>query len=272
MNPQVQRDLRADCSRCAGLCCVAPAFAKSADFAINKPAGKPCKHLAADFSCGIHTRLRPKGFTGCAVFDCLGAGQRVIQETYGGRDWRSAPELAGQMFAVFAVVRRLHELLWYLTEALTLPAAEPHALDLGAALEMTADLAEGEPGALLGLDLDEIRGPINVLLSRSSELARAGFAETALNHRGADLVGVDLRHADLRGANLRGAYLIGSDLRGCDLQLADFTGADIRGADLRGADLGGSLFLLQSQLDAARGDAATRIPTALSLPGHWAAR
>ena len=40
-----RRDLTADCSRCAGLCCVLPAFAASADFAVDKPAGTPCRHL-----------------------------------------------------------------------------------------------------------------------------------------------------------------------------------------------------------------------------------
>ena len=35
-------ELRADCTRCFALCCVAPAFAASADFAIDKPAGQPC--------------------------------------------------------------------------------------------------------------------------------------------------------------------------------------------------------------------------------------
>ncbi|HEY6597232.1 MAG TPA: pentapeptide repeat-containing protein, partial [Asanoa sp.] len=35
-------ELRADCTRCVGLCCVAPAFSASADFAIDKPAGRPC--------------------------------------------------------------------------------------------------------------------------------------------------------------------------------------------------------------------------------------
>ena len=38
-------ELRADCSRCVGLCCVAPAFARSADFAVDKPAGTPCTNL-----------------------------------------------------------------------------------------------------------------------------------------------------------------------------------------------------------------------------------
>jgi hypothetical protein len=33
-------ELRADCERCFALCCVAPAFAVSPDFGLNKPAGR----------------------------------------------------------------------------------------------------------------------------------------------------------------------------------------------------------------------------------------
>ena len=109
-----ERVLEADCTACAALCCVAPAFAKSSDFAINKPAGKACPNLADDFRCGIHQQLEPRGFHGCVVFDCFGAGQRITQETFGGRDWRSAPE----MLATLPIMRQLHELMWYLTEAL----------------------------------------------------------------------------------------------------------------------------------------------------------
>ena len=122
-----RRELRADCARCFGLCCVAPAFAASADFAIDKPAGRPCPNLGADFRCGIHHELRGRGFAGCAVFDCFGAGQRIAQVTFGGRDWRRSPELAEPMFAAFAVLRQLHELLWYLAEALTLDGRPPAA-------------------------------------------------------------------------------------------------------------------------------------------------
>jgi hypothetical protein len=107
-------DLKADCARCAGLCCVALPFAKSADFAIDKDAGEPCRNLLADFRCGIHAGLRRHGFAGCTVFDCFGAGQKVSQQTFAGRDWRRDPDLARRMFEVFPVMRRLHELLWYL--------------------------------------------------------------------------------------------------------------------------------------------------------------
>jgi hypothetical protein len=103
--------LQADCGRCFGLCCVAPGFSASADFAIDKPAGQPCPNLLPDFRCGIHQRLRQQGFRGCAAYDCFGAGQWVSQVTFGGVDWRQAPDTARPMFDAFAVSRQLHELL-----------------------------------------------------------------------------------------------------------------------------------------------------------------
>ncbi len=167
--------LRGDCARCFGLCCVALPFAASADFAIGKDAGQPCPNLRDDHRCGIHARLRPSGFTGCTVYDCFGAGQRVSQVTFGGRDWRTgSPEHARRMFDVFPVVRQLHELLWYLTEALALPAARPVHADLRRLLEQTERLAAGTPGELAGLDVAAHRQQVNVLLLRTSELARAG--------------------------------------------------------------------------------------------------
>ena len=246
------RELEADCARCAGLCCVAPAFAKSSDFAIDKPAGRACPNLAEDFRCGIHERLEERGFKGCTVFDCFGAGQRITQETFGGGDWRGKPEIAGDMFAVLPVVRQLHELMWYLAEALKLDEARRVHPKLRDALAETDRIAGGTTEQLLGTDLDAYRRKVNPLLQRASELARAGAGGRRADHRGADLVGRRLRGADLRGASFRGALLIGADLREADLRRADFTGADLRGADLRGADLTGALFLTKSQLRAAR--------------------
>ena len=265
-------DLRADCERCFGLCCVVPAFSVSADFAIDKAAGKPCPHLGAGFRCGIHRQLRPRGFPGCAAYDCFGAGQKVAQVTFGGRDWRRDPDTARQMFAAFPVMRQLHELLWYLAEALALPDAGPLHAELGRALERTERLAGGRADALVALDVSGFRQQVNALLVRASELARAGLGPqgSRADYRGADLTGADLTGASLRGASLRGARLLGADLTGADLTGADLTGADLRGADLTGADLTGAIFLTQSQLDAARGDAATtRLPASLARPAHW---
>jgi uncharacterized protein YjbI with pentapeptide repeats len=262
--------LRADCERCFGLCCVAPAFSASADFAIDKSAGQPCPNLRSDFRCGIHRSLRQQGFPGCTVYDCFGAGQKVAQVTFGGQDWRRAPHTAKRMFEVFTIMRQLHELLWYLTEALTLRPARPLHGELAVALDATERLTRYGPDAVVEIDVAAHRRDVNAFLLRTSELVRAGAGRRRIDRRGADLIGADLRGADLRGANLRGAYLIGADLRGADLRVADLIGADLRGAHLGGADLSDSIFLTQSQLDAATGDAGTRLPPSLTRPAHWA--
>ncbi len=256
--------LTADCGSCFALCCVVPAFAVSADFALDKEAGQPCPNLQADFGCGIHHELREEGFAGCAAYDCFGAGQQVAQVTFNGRDWRQVPQTAEQMFAVFPVMRQLHEMLWYLTEALALEPARVLHPELRALRQETQRLTNENADVLVGL---RCRGPtqqVGEVLRRVSELVRAGRPRRqedldSADLVGADLVGASLRGADLRGVSLRGAYLIGADLRG----------ADLRGADLAGADLTDSIFLTRPQIAAARGDEATRLPPPLARPPHW---
>ncbi|MCP2094251.1 MULTISPECIES: pentapeptide repeat-containing protein [Actinosynnema] len=261
------RPLRADCSRCAGLCCVVPEFAASSDFAITKPARTPCPNLRPDFRCGIHTSLRTTGFTGCTVYDCFGAGQHVTQVVFNGRDWTD-PEVAGRLFEVFPVVRTLHEVLNYLVEAAArLPEGSLRAEVVEARADLETLLAQG-PDVLRRTDPEARRRAVNSLLLRASESLRAP-ASRRPDHRGADLIGRSFAGADLRGASLRGALLIGADLRRADLRGADLIGADLRGADLRGTDLRGALFLVQSQLDAARGDRTTTLTPPLAHSPHW---
>lgn len=287
-------ELRADCARCVGLCCVAPAFARSADFAVDKPAGTPCTHLAEDFRCAVHADLRDRGFAGCTVFDCLGAGQRVTA-AFAGRDWRT-PEVAAPMFAAFGVARQVHELLWYLDEArerapdpaldaewARLVDEDPSTCDVGAARERISELLRAAS--------ERLRVPERRRGTRDSPSGKGGLAVTKGGTRRrqnrdspsrerrpaapegeygrADLVGVRWRDADLRRASFRGALLLGADLRGADLRLADLLGADLRGADLRGADLSTSLFVTPMQAATARGDADTRLPARVPRPAHW---
>jgi uncharacterized protein YjbI with pentapeptide repeats len=261
--------LRADCAQCVGLCCVVPGFSASADFAISKPPGTPCRHLGADFGCDIHDRLRPEGFPGCAVYDCFGAGQKVARVTFGGAHWRDGPDVAAQMFAAFPIMRRLHQLLWYLSDAMELPEAAHVRGDLAMAYDDTERLSRLSADQLVHVDPADQARVVNTLLDEASRLARAGTRHPDLDHRGADLIGRNLRGVDWSGAMLRGALLIGADLRRADLSGADVIGADFRGADLRAANLTGSIFLIQSQLDAAMGDNATRIDETLRRPAHW---
>ncbi|MFS2029173.1 MULTISPECIES: pentapeptide repeat-containing protein [unclassified Curtobacterium] len=267
-----REDLGADCANCFGLCCVALAFAKSADFPFDKDAGDPCTNLDDADGCRIHPHLRERGFSGCTVFDCSGAGQKVSRHTFAGCSWRDDPETRRSMFATFPVVRRLHDLLRYLDEAITLVRATHDGAPWVGAFEHVRLLSDGTPEDLATLDVDAEYDRARPLLFEASAIARRQGPVGAHGQRvgpGTDLVGADLRGADLRGATLRGSLAIAADLRGARLDRCDLLGVDLRDADLRGTDLRGAVFLTQMQVNAARGDSATVLPEGFQRPGHW---
>ncbi|MET4566163.1 pentapeptide repeat-containing protein [Bacillus subtilis] len=272
LHDNIHHDLSADCQRCFGLCCVALPYAKSADFAFDKDGGTPCRNLQSNYQCSIHKDLREKGFRGCSAYECFGAGQKVSQITYEGKDWRSSPETANQMFDVFPIMQQLHEMLWYLHEALSIDIAKPIHPELRTSFEKIEKLTRLSKERLLTLQVDEHRAEVNEWLLKTSELVRAQARHPKLPKkvsRGSVLIGAKLKGLDLRGANLREALLIAADLRNADLRMTDFIGADMRDADLSGADLTGSIFLTQAQVNAANGDSNTKLPLSLRIPAHW---
>jgi len=260
-------NLAADCSRCVGLCCVAPAFVASSDFAFSKPAGVACRHLAADASCSIHERLIPSGFPGCVAYDCFGAGQRVVA-LFGGSA-RSAAMLSG-----YEVVRPLHELLWYVTDALSRAAAAPvHGALADARSEIDAAIAGG-PSSIESTDPAAHRATVAPLLRRASSLTRrratdlanrdaAGRDPTGGDVPGrdptGDPTGRDLVGLDLAGLDLAGRDLAERDLTEQDLAERDLVGRDLAGRDLAGRDLAGH--------DLARADLSTSVLIAADLRG-----
>ncbi|MCI2256966.1 pentapeptide repeat-containing protein [Domibacillus sp. PGB-M46] len=263
--------LRADCEHCFGLCCVALPYAKSADFAMNKEGGTPCQNLTEDFNCGIHQNLRKKGFRGCAVYECFGAGQKVSKVTYKGASWREHPASAKEMFDVFPIMQQLHEMLCYVEEALEWKETAPIHQELQEAARDVEALTQLSPQAILKLDVPVHRARVNELLLRSSAYVRSQ-ARSKKKSKAADrkdFFGAKLKGADLKGADLRGAIFIAADLRGADMRLTDLIGADFRDADLRGADLTGSIFLTQAQMNAAKGDRYTKLPASVRKPNHW---
>lgn len=144
-------DLVPDCGSCAALCCVATSFERSDDFAYDKPAGVRCTNLTAGDQCSIHTERVERGFVGCTLFDCYGAGQRVTRDF--GREPSAASERA------FYVLRDVHELLFLLTQAAALcPLSD-------AALRAQID-------ALVGV-LDALRDPPQLSLGKHRAAAHA---------------------------------------------------------------------------------------------------
>ena len=263
-------DLRADCRRCVGLCCVALPFARSTDFALDKPAGMPCPHLTGDDRCEIHARLRGEGFPGCEVFDCFGAGQRIVQVTFGGGSWRDGAVIAREMFDAFGTLRAIHEMRWYLADSASRDLPDELMEQVSRAAERLGLVSDLGAAELAQLDVEATRAEVGALLGQVSSRVRSGLAGRSL--RGRDLAGRALAGESFHGADLRGALLLGADLHGADLRAADLLGADLRGADLRGADLTAALFVTAPQLAAAHGDATTRIPESLEPPRLWVSR
>ena len=145
MTLQLPAHLKADCSACAGLCCVVPPFDALQGFGFDKPAETPCRHLCTDHRCGIHDQLIDRGFEGCVAFDCHGAGQRLTAqavERFGSADWRARPEVARWLFAAYPRVRQVQEWLAKLRLAASLAGAPS---GIGALADELDTLATGWP-------------------------------------------------------------------------------------------------------------------------------
>lgn len=275
--PDININLKADCEKCFGFCCVALYFSASEGFPQNKEAGKPCINLQKDFRCKVHKNLKEKGLKGCMAYDCFGAGQMVAKVTYGGEDWRKMPQTSKQMYEAFLIMRQIHEMLWYLTEALRVQTDFYIENKLNSIINDTKKLTQLSAEELIKLDLELHRAGVNQLLQQTSEQVRdkAGNNKKAplkykkVFGRGFDLIGKDLRKADLKGEDLRGAFMIAANLSGVNLRGADLIGADMRDADLSGADLSQSIFITQAQINSAKGDLKTKLPISIIRPSHW---
>ena len=142
-----------------------PAFDRSEDFALDKPACVACPKLGCDDRCRIHDRLEPEGFRGCVLYDCLGAGQRVVQELFAGRSWRDDPELLPQMWQAVTVLRGVHEMILLFQTAAKLP------LPAGERSELVAILRELDPPD--GWTPDHLTGSGGQAIARAREFLRS---------------------------------------------------------------------------------------------------
>lgn len=269
------KDLKVDCKNCFGLCCIALYFSASEGFPTNKEAGKPCINLKSDFTCSVHNNLRKKGLKGCTAYDCFGAGQKVAQITFKGQNWNKNPENAEKMFESFLVMRQLHEMLWYLTQAYIMHTDLNIKEEINLLIQETELLTLADVNVLLSIDITAHRSKVNMLLKSTSEQIRVraksekSLAAKKTNPSRKDYFGSDLRKTNLRGADLRGACLIAANLSGVDLSYADLIGADLRDANLCGANLTNSIFLTQAQINSAKGDSHTKLPSMIVHPSYW---
>lgn len=115
---------------------------------------------------------------------------------------------------------------------------------------------------------------------QQSQISHTSFAGALLKHAAFSddktfwsAEGTSFRHANLTGAiminfhfvdcDFRDTDLGGADLRGVTFERCRLTGADLSGAELRGADLRGAMGLTRAQLEGARTDTRTQVPSDL---------
>lgn len=262
----LQKTLRIDCEKCCGLCCVALYCIKTDGFPENKAAGVPCRHLRSDFRCDIHDRLTAKKMKGCLAYDCFGAGQKVTQKAGENGTWKTHPEKAKETFQVFTVVFQLHQMAWYLLEALALSSDQKQQTEITALIVENEQLTAAAPDQILSINVAAYREKVNHILKQvSHQVAVMPDDKKATK----DLFGKNLSGENFDGQDFSMALMIATNLEGASLRGTNFLGADLRDANINNTNLSKSLFLTQMQINATRGNVKTKLPKNLVRPSHW---
>ena len=139
----------------------------------------------------------------------------------------------------------------------------------------TADLSRAKMSGVNGYRADFTGAKLV-----GADLGKAEMARAIL--RWADLSDANLAKAELQRAVLQGAQMARTNLAGADLARAhlgdgSLPGANLTDADMyltrvEGVDLSGVTGLSQRQIDAACGNASTKLPAGLSQPASWPCR
>ncbi len=98
----------------------------------------------------------------------------------------------------------------------------------------------------------------------TNQCVKGGHLEST-DFSGARLVLMCMSYADFTGASFRDANLAGANLAHAKLDDADFAGADLTITSFKSTDLRRAKGLTQKQLDAACGDAETKLPQGLTI-------
>jgi hypothetical protein len=143
-------------------------------FAFDKPAHSACRHLTLENRCHVHSELSLRGFPGCVVFDCYGAGQRVTQELFAGVSWRTSNETAAKIFAAYEICLALHRLMAMLT--LAEPVASPmHKARMRLKRRQLDELCRSDETKAGSLDIARVQNEVLVLIrgTRAATVAAA---------------------------------------------------------------------------------------------------
>lgn len=267
-NTKLLQSLKADCSKCSGICCTALFFSKIDGFPENKPEGKPCMHLQKDFKCKIHKELEKNKLKGCIGYDCFGAGQHVTQSVYFGQTWQNTPEKAKEIFDVFIVVFQLYQIRYFLLESMLILPAQTLKKDIKALIEENEMICNCKPQDTLVFDIEDYRTRANVLLKQVCSLLQKSL-RCEIKKCPSDFLGKNFKNKDMRGLDLSTKLLIAANFSKCVFDGTIFLGADTRDTDFSNADLREAVFLTQGQINSAKGNRNTKLPQYLDYPITW---
>lgn len=260
--------LKADCSRCSGLCCTALYFSKVDGFPENKIAGKPCTKLQKDYRCNIHRELKKRNMKGCIGYDCFGAGQHVTQDIYKGETWQTSQEYSKEIFEVFMKVFQFYQMRYFLEESMTIVTAKELSNDIIKLIDENKGICNSTPQIILDTDIESYRNKVNIVLKQVCSSITTSF-KYSINMDLTDFLGKDLSKRDMSGLDLSMKLLITTNFDDCKFDGTIFLGADTRDTNFSNADLREAAFLSQGQINSAKGNKNTKIPQYLDYPVTW---
>ena len=103
---------------------------------------------------------------GCLAYDCCGAGQAVTS-LYGDENWKANPPIAQEVFDVFVKTYYLQQILWYMSEVLTLLPAKPLWAEADSCIKELHLLLKSTPQIILDFDMEVCRTKVNALLNKA---------------------------------------------------------------------------------------------------------
>lgn len=267
-NKERLEQLKADCSKCSGLCCTALFFSKIDGFPENKKAGKPCTNLQNNYRCKIHHELEKRNMKGCIGYDCFGAGQHVTQYIYKGDTWQTSPEQSKEIFYIFVIVFQLYQIRYFLEESKLIIPAKKLWSDIENLIKENEALCNSTPQSILKTNIDSYRNKVNITLKQVCASIIKYFNNSS-NSRLTEFLGRNFKNRDMSGLDLSMKLLIAANFDNCIFDGAVFLGADTRDTNFSNADLREAVFLTQGQINSAKGNRNTKLPEHLDYPVTW---
>ncbi|KAB3533275.1 hypothetical protein F8154_10990 [Alkaliphilus pronyensis] len=205
---------------------------------------------------------------GCIGYDCFGAGKHVTQFIYKGKTWQTSKEQAKEIFDVFVIIFQLYQIRYFLEESKIIIPAKGLWSDIQNLINENETLCNSIPQIILDIDMEIYRNKVNIILKQVCECVIKCFKSSG-NNRFTEFFGKSFKKRDMSGLDLSMKLLIAANFDSCIFNGSIFLGTDTRDANFSNADLREAVFLTQGQINSAKGNRNTKLPSHLDYPVTW---